>query len=117
MDGDVLGKLSQPMGVAVQDDKCFVADNGNHRVCAFQTDSLSFIFSVGGLNEGPAQLKDPCGIAAGSDLVIVADSGHSRCVAFSFSGEPLYQFGSLGSSPGQFRSYAPSRRTFCASSL
>ena len=81
-------RLSQPMGIAVDDSgDVFIADSGNHRVRLVTPDGIihtiagtgSAGFSGDGAAAAEAQLNAPAGIFLdGSGALYVADSGNNR---------------------------------------
>jgi DNA-binding beta-propeller fold protein YncE len=71
-----------------------VADSGNHRVQAFDSQGR-FVSAFGAFGSGPGQFNNPQGLAVhSSGRVIVADSGNNRLQLLSFDGA---NFGSLRS--------------------
>jgi tripartite motif-containing protein 71 len=117
--GTEANKLNEPAGVAVDlNGNIYVVERGNHRVQIFSSEGDS-IRIIGAGNEGkkeedtfesaPGMFNHPWGIALFIDennndnnKIFVTDEENHRVQAFSFSGEFLFQFGSLGKEQGQF---------------
>ncbi|MBI5305404.1 MAG: TIGR03663 family protein [Chloroflexi bacterium] len=104
------GTFNQPWGIAV--DKAgnvFVSDTWNHRVQKF--DNNGKFLTTWGVNgdtrgvahDSPLQFYGPRAIMADAQgNVYIADTGNKRVTKFSNTGEPLAQYGGVGSDPGQF---------------
>ncbi len=104
------GTFNQPWGIAVdQTGNVYVADTWNHRIQKF--DANGKFVTMWGVN------GDTRGIAVGNPMllygpravvidaqgnVFVTDTGNKRILKFSANGEPLAQYGGVGSDPGQF---------------
>lgn len=84
----------------------FVPDKGTHRILKYAP-SGQLAAQWGTKGSGPGQFD--FGIAGGAYLaidaegnILVADSGNSRLQKLSPTGQPLAQWGSKGSKPGEF---------------
>lgn len=82
------GAFYGPRGIAVYEDRVYVADTGNERVQVFDLDG-DYQLSIGGYGSEVGQLLEPVGIAIADDTVYVADSHNSRISRFTLDGEPL----------------------------
>ncbi len=103
--------FSQPWGIAVdKDGNVYVSDTWNHRIQKFDANG-KFITMWGsnGDTRGvaqtmPLQFYGPRAIATDAQGdVYVTDTGNKRVLKFSSNGEPLGQFGGVGSDNGQFQ--------------
>ena len=112
--GSVLGALSGPHGMAVDDqDRLYVADTGNDRIVVLQVSTefsavtLVPLYTIGGLH-GPFDVAISDGgtpFVPGDDVLYVADTGMNRIVAFAPGAEGarwIASLGTLGSGPGHF---------------
>jgi DNA-binding beta-propeller fold protein YncE len=98
------GRLSQPNGVAINDNgTVYVADTGNRRIDAFNPEGV-FVFSIGP-KMGEFELQEPVALAwdKGGFLYIV-DKGLKKVFKCEPSGAFLAAWGDEGSGPGQFKS-------------
>ncbi|XP_065917708.1 E3 ubiquitin-protein ligase TRIM71-like [Dysidea avara] len=88
------GQLRQPTGIAVHEDRVYVADTGNSRIAVFQNNG-TFCGTI-----GTSYLSQPHDVAI-SDHLFVADVGH-RCVyKFTIDGHYVDKFGDPGMNWGQ----------------
>lgn len=94
--------LSRPVGVAVFEDRVYVADTGNDRVVVFSQDGL--VLGDGGkTGAGEGQFRRPTRLATDSDgNVYVADLLNHRVQKFSKRGRFLRAFGKKGLEEGSF---------------
>lgn len=112
--GGTLGALSEPRGVAVdENDRVYVADAGNDRIVVLQAStefgevSLQPLYAIGGLSR-PFDVAWSDGgtpFQAGDDVLYVADTGRNRVAAFLLDGttaREVASLGSLGSGPAGF---------------
>ena len=88
------GTFMNPLGVAVSDgDEIVVADQGNHRVQAFDSNG-SFLRSFGHSGKNAGEFSYPYGIAINKDRnIFVAGSNNRRIQIFSLEGRHLGSFG------------------------
>ena len=84
------GQLQQPVGIAIADQKIYVADNENHRVVAFYLNGNLWEIIGEGPGRAPGQLFCPCGVAVYRDLLIVAEWGNGRVQVFSKDRTPVF---------------------------
>ena len=93
------GMFMYPVGVAVSDgDEIVVADQGNHRVQAFDSNG-SFLRSFGHSGKNAGEFSYPYGIAINKDRnIFVAGSNNRRIQIFSLEGRHLGSFGGRGGS-------------------
>jgi DNA-binding beta-propeller fold protein YncE len=90
--GGAAGPLSLPTDVAVDSDKIYVVDGGNHRVVVFDHQG-KYLFAVGGEGSGPGKFRGLVGIGAGvNDQFYVADTQNHRVQVFDAKGKHLYGF-------------------------
>lgn len=104
------GTFNQPWGIAVdKSGNVYVADTWNHRIQEFDADG-QFVTAWGtngdtrGIAQGsPLLFYGPRAIAldAQGDL-LVTDTGNKRVLKFSSNGDPLGQYGGVGSDNGKF---------------
>ena len=77
------GILNQPVGIAIDGKRVYVADNENHRVAVFDK-AGALVDSIGsGYGQGPGQLFCPCGVAVYKNILIVAEWGNGRVQVFN----------------------------------
>ncbi|MCI0476152.1 MAG: hypothetical protein L0Y55_07890, partial [Anaerolineales bacterium] len=102
--------FNQPWGIAVdQAGNVYVADTWNHRVQKFDANG-KFVttWGVNGDTRGVAQVNPqmfygPRSIAIDAQgNVLVTDTGNKRVLKFSPNGEPVAQYGGVGSDGGKF---------------
>lgn len=88
------GILNGAEGITVDSKgNLFVADRGNHRVCAFNSDGV-LLYSFGQYGFGDGQFNQPSDVAIGPDGdVYVVDSGNNRVQKWSFPVEENLTFG------------------------
>ena len=111
--GHDLDKLHFPTGLALLDDRLFVADYGNHRVVAFDESvalgaglSLPFLFEMGrkGIaSDAEGEFNHPRGLAEHANELLVADVMNHRLQVFSRDGSFVRIIGSEGDDVGHFR--------------
>lgn len=108
--GQAPGEFTEPWGIAVDDQgDVYVADTWNHRLQKFTNDGELITYWGVFQNTGGA-LTEPLGSFFGPrDIAIdaegnlyVTDTGNKRVQKFGPDGEPLGQWGGVGSAPGQF---------------
>ena len=88
------GQLRQPTGIAVHEDRVYVADTGNSRIAVFQNNG-TFCGTI-----GTSYLSQPHDVAI-SDHLFVADVSH-RCVyKFTLDGHYVDKFDDPGMNWGQ----------------
>jgi DNA-binding beta-propeller fold protein YncE len=97
------GCLKYPQGVALGQASTarllFVADYGNDRVVALDSDTLEWAFDFG----AGADLELPGGIAVEDDHIAVTHGAHHRVELYSsYSRELVRTFGRKGRAPGEF---------------
>ena len=93
------GTFMNPLGVVVSDgDEIVVADQGNHRVQAFDSNG-TFLRSFGHSGKNAGEFSYPYGIAINKDRnIFVAGSNNRRIQIFSWEGRHLGSFGGRGGS-------------------
>jgi sugar lactone lactonase YvrE len=104
------GSFSQIWGLAVgKEGNVYVADTWNHRIQKFDANGKflttwgSNVDTRGVANVNPTQFYGPRALAIDAQgNLFVADTGNKRILKFSPSGEPLAQYGGVGSDNGQF---------------
>jgi len=76
------GELCDPRGVAIDGDRVYIAEYGNHRVSVFNTEG-KFLKSYGCKGEAKAQLQWPCSVHVNKDgFILVADCINHRIQVF-----------------------------------
>lgn len=92
------GKLQDPLGLAADSrGNLYVADSGNRRVVLFDPFG-SYVRSM-----GTEDLFKPTDIALTGSEILVCDQKLCQILAFDQKGSLLWQQGSRGEEPGQFR--------------
>ncbi len=97
--------LTTPIDLALTSEgNMFVLDAGVSSVLVLDAQGKQTL-SFGGNGSGEGQLLNPRAIALSPNnkKVIVADTGNNRAVVYNSTGEFLFQFGSMGTSQGQFQ--------------
>merc|ERR1712183_1228846 len=59
--------------------------------------------SVAAWTQSDLNLSGPFGIWSQGNRMVVSDSGNHRCLCLDLSGRKLFEFGSNGRGPGQFK--------------
>jgi DNA-binding beta-propeller fold protein YncE len=99
---EVTQHLERPSGLAIQEDKLFVADSQLHHVVMCDLKG-TFLSAFGQRGSGPGEFNFPSHVAADArGCVYVTDSLNCRVQVFDPSGKFLRQLGSSGDSPGRF---------------
>ena len=103
------GQFKSPSGVAVDGaGNLYVADSGNHRIQKLSPTGEP-LAQWGTEGSAAGQFFQPGGVAVDSDgNIYVADGSlfggpNSRIQQLSANGEPMAEWGTRGSAPGQFR--------------
>ena len=101
-------KVARPKGLAVADNKVFVADGAGGEDCIAVLDATTLqpenSFGPGhGQLSGVEELAYPCGLTVHGFELIVCDRGAHRLRVLSFSGEAVRDIGSEGRRPGEFK--------------
>lgn len=105
------GAFNQPWGIATdKDGNVYVADTWNHRIQKFDANG-KFIKTWGenGDTRGiaqdqPTKFYGPRGIVLDAQAsVYVTDTGNKRVLKFTSNGDPLGQYGGLGTDNGMFQ--------------
>ena len=101
-------KVARPKGLAVADNKVFVADGAGGEDCIAVLDATTLqpenSFGPGhGQLSGVEELASPCGLTVHGFELIVCDRGAHRLRVLSFSGEAVRDIGSEGRRPGEFK--------------
>jgi DNA-binding beta-propeller fold protein YncE len=94
--GNAEGQFITPRNLAVgPDGTIYVADSGNHRIQAFDSDG-NFLVSWGSEGANAGQFSEPWGLAVGPDgTVYVADTWNHRIQAFTATGQHLWSSGTF----------------------
>lgn len=103
--------FNQPWGVGVdKDGNVYIADTWNHRIQKFDANGKFVkMWGENGDTRGvaqdqPTKFYGPRGIALDSQgNVYVTDTGNKRVLKFSSNGDPLGQYGGLGTDNGMFQ--------------
>lgn len=99
-----------PSGIALAEDRLYVADTWNHRIQVFDLEGGhitgwgSFFDaqdSADASSSNPGLFYGPRGIAVHENLVYVTDTGNERVQVFDLEGEFVAMFGTHGSGDGQ----------------
>lgn len=101
--GDSEGKLRFPSAIAVDSDRIFVGDQGNHRIQVFDHGG-QFLFSFGGpISESVHSARDfeggftrIQGLTIGESKLYVLDSYHAHVQVFDLKGKSLEFLGRRG---------------------
>jgi DNA-binding beta-propeller fold protein YncE len=102
--------LNRPWAVALHQQHLFIADNGNHRVQVFSTETGKLVKSInkwttiGAGNSEEMTLSHPSGLLIEGDNLYVAELGNKRVSVFSAT-EFTYRgyFGKKGDASGCFQ--------------
>lgn len=90
--GGGAGPLSLPSDVAVNKQRVYIVDGGNHRIVVFDHQG-KYLFAVGGEGTSVGQFSNPVGIDVGDDgRIYVADKDNHRIQIFSKDGKFLKSF-------------------------
>ena len=82
-------------------DRVYLVDGDRHRVCAFNADTLQFMFAFGAVSDAapcsgqrtaPGSLDCPTGVACAGERVFVADCENERIQCFTLEGEYVTHF-------------------------
>ncbi|KAF0126968.1 MAG: Fibronectin type III domain protein [Elusimicrobia bacterium] len=85
-------QLKSPAGLAIGNDRLYIADSGNSRVSVTDLDG-KYLWSFSGKGKSPGQLTSPQGLAFGPDeRLYVANTGASSIEVFNADGIYLYGF-------------------------
>lgn len=103
--GSAAGQFRDPIGIAVDGGKVFVADARNHRVQVFDRNG-QFLYVIGHPGTGLGGLGRPMNLTVANGKLYVADYWNDDIEVFSTDGTPLKVIGRSGSGPGEFK--APS---------
>jgi len=97
-------------GIAVADERLFVADTWNHRIQVF-TQAGEFLYAWGTFfdaqddpdltQSNPGEFYGPRGIAIHDDRVYVTDTGNERVQVFDLEGNFIEMWGETGTGEGQ----------------
>ena len=94
------GQLKFPLGLAIAQvgaqKRLYVADEKNHRVCAFSLE-LEFLFAFGAKGGAPGEFLHPCSVAAHGGELLVAEGGNHRVQASGAAGTERHTTGAGGS--------------------
>jgi DNA-binding beta-propeller fold protein YncE len=86
------GRLLRPQSVAIDDERIFVLDTGNHRVQVFSLKG-KYLTGWGKKGSHPEEFLFPNGIALGTgNEVFVLDAGNDRVQVFNIAGKFLRQW-------------------------
>lgn len=88
-----------PVGIARRGGITYVADSGLGAVLGVDDRGHEVLVLTNGLQR-------PAGIAVTSNRLIVADAAAHRILLFTLAGQPVGQFGALGTGPGNFNAPA-----------
>jgi DNA-binding beta-propeller fold protein YncE len=102
--GSGTGKLSGPMGIAIDDaGYIYVADSGNSRIARFLPSDFTGTWQTYCTNgNGTMQLNRALGVCVKNGIIYVADSYNSRIVSFDTAGSNWNAYGTKGSGEGCF---------------
>ena len=99
---EITEQLERPSGLAIQQDRLFIADSQLHHVVICNLRG-AFLSAFGRRGGGPGEFNFPSHVAVDSrGRVYVTDSLNSRVQVFDEKGRLLHQLGSSGDSPGHF---------------
>lgn len=96
--------LNCPHGLALVEDRLYVADCMNHRVVVFSS-ALQFLFTFAKEGKARGELRYPRGIAyLGGGELVVASEGNHRLEVYTLQGEYIRSIGTgRGDGLGQFK--------------
>ncbi len=104
-EGSGKGQFKLPVGIDISEsNKIFVADTGNHRIQAFDTEGkFLYMFTV---KSGAGEVaSDPVDVAASSleNFLYISDNENHRIKVYKQNGVYDFQFGGFGEDYGTFR--------------
>ena len=103
LQGNKLGELMHPCGLAVIGGELYVCDRNNCRIHVFDQ-ALTPLRTFGGQGKDPGELQWPYDIVQSSDgEVYVVDCNNHRVQVYSKDGSFLRSFGSKGGQPGKLK--------------
>ena len=82
-ENDGPAQLTFPQGVALGGDVLYVADCEDHRVVAYDKESLRYLRAFGLYGDGDGELDFPYSVAAHEDEIFIADVGNHRISVFA----------------------------------
>ena len=95
--------FSRPTGIAVDEDRIYVADAHAHHVSAFAKKDGTFLFSFGKNGNGKGDFHYPTNIFIGKDnQIYITDSMNFRVQIFDRNGKFQKAFGKHGDGSGDF---------------
>jgi len=94
------GQFNTPNGIAISNDRVYVADVSNHRIQVFDLNG-QYLNQWGSLGNGNGQFNIPAGVAVNNNQVYVTDSSNHRIQVFDASGNFITKWGSQGTGNGQ----------------
>lgn len=99
--------LKSPLGVAVSDNKVFVADTGNHTIRVFDGNG-EYLQTIGSFGNQEGQLNYPTSISVQDDLIYVADFYNNRIQVFDEDGkvEAVFSKENINGLEGDFKPVA-----------
>jgi len=104
--GGGAGELQQPMGIAIENDRIYIADSGNHRIAVFDLNGKFVRNFILKLQEGDNHLPEPVALQIRDGVVVWSDRrNHRVCrldVVAAEGGEPLNCWGQKGTAEGEF---------------
>jgi len=100
--GDGPGQFDDPTGIAVAEDRVFVADSRNGRIQVFDRDG-TFLRAFGAPGEAPGQLGRPMNLTIAQGRLYVPEYVNDRVQVFGLDGQSLRIIGGAGRGEGRFR--------------
>lgn len=68
------GQFNHPYGLAIDDNKIYIADTCNDRIQVFDKDKLTFLSTFGEVGKGNGQFSRPVSIAVDQNEIYIADN-------------------------------------------
>ena len=97
--GSKKGQMEYPVGITIHNNRVYVADQLNHRICVFQCDGI-FIHTIG----QSGQLNYPLDVVVNNKNQLLITEHHNNCISiFTLDGYYINKLGTPGTSKVRLR--------------